>query len=128
MSIPGVLRIVGCGKMPIAVPDEEILALQTLMKTDFPHTIFNCLPIGTRVRVNSGPLTGIEGTVLLDDNERKLILSVHLLQRSVSVTLDRHTEVTVTRPRLQETGSRVTGRLPAGAFETPVGWAYPQLG
>jgi transcription termination/antitermination protein NusG len=44
---------------------------------------------GDRVRVSQGPFTGIEGFVLRSDGKDRLVLSLHLLQRSVAVEIDR---------------------------------------
>jgi transcription antitermination factor NusG len=40
------------------------------------------------VRINDGPLKGLEG-ILVRDKETRLVLSVMLLQRSISVEIDR---------------------------------------
>src|SRR5438552_2390758 len=36
LSTPGVLRVVGYGKIPVPVPDEEIASLQMLKAADHP--------------------------------------------------------------------------------------------
>jgi transcriptional antiterminator NusG len=45
--------------------------------------------IGNRVRVERGPLAGVEGLVLEIKKSYKLIISVDLLGRSVAVALDK---------------------------------------
>jgi transcription antitermination factor NusG len=41
------------------------------------------------VRIEFGPLVGLEGQVVFEKSRQRLVLSVHLLQRSVSVEIDR---------------------------------------
>jgi hypothetical protein len=40
------------------------------------------------VRVERGPLRGLEGTLLNENDSMRLIVSVSLLQRSIAVELD----------------------------------------
>ena len=44
---------------------------------------------GRRVCVKSGPLRGLEGLVVDNTHQKWLIVSVHLLQRSVAVKVER---------------------------------------
>jgi transcriptional antiterminator NusG len=88
LSIAGVTRILGCGGMPIRVSEEEIAAVQRLV-----HSGLACMPssrwkIGERVRVQQGPLRGLEGFVMAVEEEPHLFVSVSILQRSIAVKLD----------------------------------------
>ena len=72
-----------------AVPDSEIGAIEAALRsglTILPHPY---LREGQRVRITSGPLVDVEG-VLLESEPGKgvLVISVHLLRRSVAVRLD----------------------------------------
>jgi hypothetical protein len=46
--------------------------------------------VGQRVRLDEGPLTGIEGILLGTSKKDRLIVSVTLLKRSVAVAIERH--------------------------------------
>jgi hypothetical protein len=46
------------------------------------------LQIGRRVRIDHGPLSGLEGILLEIRGQHRLVLSVTLLQRSVAVQVD----------------------------------------
>ncbi len=83
--------IVGTGRTPIEVPDAEVEALRTLVSNAsevLPHEYLN---VGRRVRVLSGPLTGLEGIVSDLKNRRRVVVSITLLQRSVAAEIDAHT-------------------------------------
>jgi transcription antitermination factor NusG len=43
---------------------------------------------GQKIRIEAGPLSGTEGTLLRIKNELRLVVSVTLLQRSLAVELD----------------------------------------
>ena len=89
ITTPGVIRIVGIGKMPVAVSDEEISAIQRLVESRLDTQPWPYLRVGQTVRIESGPLEGLQGIVLLIKNHYRLIISVSLLQRSVAVEIDR---------------------------------------
>ncbi len=89
LRVPGVRSIVGMGSSPIGVPDEEIHAVQTLVNSVFPVRPWPFLKAGQRVRVEQGPLRGVEGIILQQKDEWRMVVSVELLQRSISVAIDR---------------------------------------
>jgi len=99
ISTPGVISIVGSSEGPIPVADSEILALQKLVKSGLAVGPWPFLREGQPVLVKRGPLEGLEGLVLSVRNKHRLIMSVSLLQRSVSVEIDREwVTPTTTRP------------------------------
>ncbi len=53
-----------------------------------PLTIERRLSPGDRVRVRSGPLAGVEGTVLRRQGATRLVVAVNLLQQGASVDID----------------------------------------
>jgi len=85
---PGVIQVVGTGKSPVPVDDAEIAALQTAVQSGLPRQPWPFLQIGQRVRVECGPLCGLEGILLDFKGRHRLVLSVTLLQRSVAVEVD----------------------------------------
>jgi transcription antitermination factor NusG len=71
-----------------------------------PNQPWPFLKVGERVRIEAGPLRGLEGVLVEFKGNRRLILSVSLLQRSVAVEMDAafvRSEVTSLAPRLQST-------------------------
>jgi len=86
ITVPGVIRIVGNGTAPIPVAHDEMQALQRLVETRLDVEPWPFLQAGQRVRVNAGPLSGVEGRIVTVKGHR-LVISVSLLQRSVAVEL-----------------------------------------
>jgi transcription antitermination factor NusG len=95
VSIRGVLRAVEFGGKLAEVAAEEIEALQMLALSNLLREPWQYLPQGTSVRIETGPLAGIQGFICMSENKRQLIISVTLLQRSVAVELDGSTVVSV---------------------------------
>jgi transcription antitermination factor NusG len=86
----GVVRIVGFGRTPAPVSDDEIVAIQKLVESNVALSPYPRIPVGERVRIEQGPLAGVEGTVLRsEDGKDRLVVSVTLLQRSVAAEVDR---------------------------------------
>ena len=85
---PGVIGVVGVGKTPIPIEDEEIAGIQTVVNSGLPSQPWPFLQIGERVWIESGPLNGLAGILEEFKGRHRLILAVTLLQRSVAVEID----------------------------------------
>jgi len=86
---PGVIQIVGVGKTPIPVEEEEIAAIQRVGKSGLSTMPWPYIEVGHMARIEEGPLRGLSGIVVKIKSGMKLVLSVSLLQRSVAVEIDR---------------------------------------
>lgn len=89
LTTPGVVSILGIGKTPLPVADEEISALQAIVQSHLPSQPWPFLRIGQFVRLEHGPLAGLEGLLLDFKGQYRVVVSVTLLQRSVDVEIDR---------------------------------------
>jgi transcription antitermination factor NusG len=90
LMTPGVIQIVGVGKTPIPVDEEEITAIQRVGKSGLSTMPWPYLEVGHVARIEDGPLRGMTGIVIKIKSGLKLVLSVNLLQRSVAVEIDRN--------------------------------------
>ena len=71
------------------VPEREIESVRALSSSDRPSMPFPYLKEGVRVRIASGPLSGLEGILERRKEEKGfLVLSVEVLRRSVAVEVD----------------------------------------
>ena len=95
LTIPGVIQFVGIGRTPVPIEEEEIVALQSVIKSGLPSMPWPFLQVGQKVRVEHGPLRDLEGILLQAKGSHRLVLSVSLLQRSVAVEVDRDCVVPV---------------------------------
>lgn len=88
LMAPGVIQIVGQKHRPVPVDEAEINAIQTMVMSGLPNEPWPFLQVGDRVRIEGGPLRGIEGVLVDVRGAHRLILSVTLVQRSVAVEID----------------------------------------
>ena len=88
LKAPGVIDIVGTRRQLIPVEESEIVAIQRLVASGVPNEPWPFLQVGQKVEIECGPLCGLEGVLVEFKGNRRLILSVTLLRRSVAVEVD----------------------------------------
>jgi transcriptional antiterminator RfaH len=88
IKAPGVIQVVGYNRTPVPIDDFEIEAIRTLGMSGLPNQPWPFPKVGERVRIESGPLRGLEGIIVEFKNSHRFIVSVSLLQRSVAVAID----------------------------------------
>jgi transcription antitermination factor NusG len=88
LKTPGVMSILGIGSIPTPIDDNEIDALQRVIKSGSSVSPHPYLKVGQTVRINGGCFDGVEGIIADVRGRDHLILSVNLLQRSVAVEID----------------------------------------
>jgi transcription antitermination factor NusG len=86
---PGVIAVVGRGRVPVAVDDAEITAIQTIVSSGVPAEPWPYLEIGQRIRIESDVLYGLEGVLIKFKGNHRIVVSVSLLRRSVALEIDR---------------------------------------
>lgn len=103
------VHIVSFGKELAPVDDEELEAIRRIVGSNRVVEPWPFLRVGQRVRLVGGSLDGLEGFLVELKKNRRLVVSVTLLQRSVAVTLD------------QERVEPVWGAPPVGSVEALAG-------
>src|ERR1700722_15827603 len=88
LQTPGVLGFVGAKGQGTSIRDEEIDSLRTTMRGMVPLVPHPYIKIGQRVRILGGCLDGVEGILKQQGQDQSLIVSVELLQRSVSIRVN----------------------------------------
>ncbi len=83
----GVVGFVGMKNMGIPIPDSQIQDIRRLLASDVPFEERAFLRVGQRVRIRGGSLDGIEGILSAQDQNQTLVVSVDLIQRSLSVRI-----------------------------------------
>jgi len=90
LTIPGALHFAGIGKTPLPVEDYEIAAIQSTLQAGVCAEPWQYLEAGQRVRLEDGPLAGLEGILVEAEQQQRIVVSVTLLRRSMAVTIERH--------------------------------------
>ena|ERR1700687_2646788 len=88
LQTPGVVRLVGFGGQPTALPDQEIDALRQGLARAIRIEPHPYLKVGRRVRVTTGPLQGLEGILARKKNSSRFVISLDLIMRSVAAEID----------------------------------------
>jgi transcription antitermination factor NusG len=84
LTTPGVFHIVTRGGHLAPVPDDEIGSLQVIVRSKLPVEEFPYSQ-GDKVRIVTGPLSGVEGYVNRIKDRFRVVVSVAMLERSVAV-------------------------------------------
>lgn len=82
LRLPGVLSIVG------VIPDEKILAIQTVIASGLQYGPWSKAAEGLPIRVERGSVAGLEGTVVRAQSDLRLIVALPLIQQSVFVKIE----------------------------------------
>jgi transcription antitermination factor NusG len=88
VTAPGVIRIAGDGHGPLHIPSAEIDAIQRIVETQLAAEPWAMPRVGERVRIEAGPLSGLEGVLVAVKNHHRFVVSIPLLQRAVAVEID----------------------------------------
>jgi transcription antitermination factor NusG len=89
LTTPGVVGIVGFGDGPTPIPDQEVERVRTMVNSGLLVTPWPFLKVGQNVLIERGPLSGVEGILQEVKGKFRIVVSINLLQRSVSSEIDR---------------------------------------
>ena len=87
LKTSGVVRFVGNRQGPLAIPEQEISDVQTVLEQKVHCSPYPFLKLGQRVRICGGALDGIEGVLVGRDSDRKLVISIEIIQRSLAISV-----------------------------------------
>jgi len=88
VTLSSVIAIVGRGKQPEPIPEQELDNVRTMLQSGFAVDHYPYLQAGDNVIIVKGPLCGVEGMLVTEKDKSKLVVSVTLLQRSIAVEFD----------------------------------------
>ena len=88
LQVPGVAHLVGFGGHPTALREEEMQALQNAFNDHIHAEPCPYLHAGRRVNIKSGALRGLNGILLKKKSTFRFVISLELIQRSISVEVD----------------------------------------
>lgn len=86
----GVVRVLGTNKRDLStIPDEEIESIKILTENTATINYHPYVKEGSSVEIVNGPLAGAKGVLTEKDlYKSKVVVSIHLLGRSISVEVD----------------------------------------
>jgi len=85
LQTQGVVNFVGVQGSGVPIPDREIENISTLLSSKLVYEERPYLQVGQRVRVCGGAQDGMEGILTAENSDRSVVISIGLIQRSLSV-------------------------------------------
>jgi transcription antitermination factor NusG len=87
LEVPGVLSLVGFGRTLAPLSDFEVETLRSCVgqRKIEPHPY---LVIGERVRIKTGPMTGMEGVLVRKKSNFRVVLALDVIMQCVAVEVD----------------------------------------
>lgn len=99
LTTPGVLRVLGVGRTPMPVDEQEFQAIRLMVDSGLTVRPWPMPRIGEWVRIEHGPLAGVEGVLIGFKKQTRLVVSVTLMNRSVAAEIESGWARPVARPR-----------------------------
>jgi transcription antitermination factor NusG len=87
LQSPGVLQIVGNSRRCVPVPDSEV----EFLRSDFCRQRiepYRDLVIGEKVRIKSGVMQGLQGTLVRKSNSMRFVLTIESINQHAAVQVD----------------------------------------
>lgn len=86
LGTPGVLRIVGNSREPLPVPDSIIEFLRSGLASGKIEP-YRELVVGQKVRIRSGAMSGLQGTLVRKNNNLRFVLTIDLINQHAAVEI-----------------------------------------
>jgi transcription antitermination factor NusG len=83
----GVKSFVGVRGTGAPIPECEIESVRKSLTPGIPFQVHPYLNVGQRVRIRGGSLDGVQGVLLGKNNDLTLVVSIEIIQRSLSIQL-----------------------------------------
>jgi transcription antitermination factor NusG len=87
LSTYGATGFVGVRGAGITIPEGEIESVRTVLKQGIPVQSHPFLTVGDRVRIRGSSLDGVEGILLAKNDDLSLVVSIQIIQRSLSIRI-----------------------------------------
>jgi transcription antitermination factor NusG len=88
LQVPGVVHLLGSSGVPLALPQADIETIRDALTKGLQAQPHPYLKVGSRVRINSGPLEGLHGILVRKKGTLRVVVSVDLIMRSISIDVD----------------------------------------
>ena len=85
LKIPSVLGIVGFNNEPCPVRQDEIEAIKSILNAETKYDVLAGLSTGSRVRICSGPLDGVEAQIVQMRGRERIVVNITALGKSIVI-------------------------------------------
>lgn len=87
IQIHSVVHMIHFAGEPAVIPEDQLLPYLLADAMGIPLKPWPFLKVGTRVRVNSGPLKGVEGMVERRSDGSRLVLNIDIFSRAAALEI-----------------------------------------
>jgi transcription antitermination factor NusG len=87
-NLDGVFSVVGMRGVGLAIPDEQIEAVRSVLVQELGFSSHPFLKVGQRVRVRGGAMDGVEGILQARNGQDTLVISIDAIQRSLAIRVE----------------------------------------
>ena len=112
LEVPGFVRLVGFNSLPYPLPESDINKMMEALSKGVLAEPYPYLTAGTRVEIENGPLQGMTGILLRRQKQCRVVISVDLIMRSMSVEVEAGDVVPIRKSAFN------IGQSPAGGKTT----------
>lgn len=84
----GVVRLVGFGGKPSAIPEEQIESVRRLLRYPDRVEATPYLVSGDKVEITTGPFSGLSGRIIQNRGKQRLLVGIDIVQQAISVEVD----------------------------------------
>lgn len=88
LETEGVVKFIGIGRNPSVISPRDIEWLKTLVREpDALHQTVSSIPYGKKVRVLAGPFKDLEGVVVKEGREERLVVFFESIMQGIEVSI-----------------------------------------
>ena len=88
LQTDGAVRLVSFNSIPATIPEDQIIAIKTLLENNFQIEKVDYLTPGQKIEVIQGPLKGIKGVLAEVKNSHRLVLRIDSIMQAISIDID----------------------------------------
>jgi transcription antitermination factor NusG len=88
LEVAGIARFVSFCGSPASIPDDYVISLMKILANEIPFELAQTIEINQKVRIITGAMSGITGTVIKCKNKTKLAVAVHPVGQSLIIEVD----------------------------------------
>jgi transcription antitermination factor NusG len=88
LNTPGVFFLVESAGRACPIPKPEIDSIRRVVESGLPAQTHPFVAAGDRVRISSGPLSGVIGILTHFKNQQRVVLTVELLQKAILIEVE----------------------------------------
>ena len=88
LQTDGVVCLVAFNGIPATIPEDQIYAIKKILEKKQSVEYSDYFIPGKKVKVARGPFKGIEGTLVTNKNNNRLVIAIEGIKQAISIEID----------------------------------------